>query len=79
LDGGSLLAPGRQDALKKEAEELATRLRQRHGRVFFFRGFHPEIDAYVETALARQFKRADRKSVQCNGMTCYYNAITIYE
>jgi len=76
---GSVLAPTRQDALKKEAEELAARLRQRHGRVFFFRGFHPEIDVYLEHELDRQFERAEDKSVRCNGMSCYYNAITVYE
>jgi mannosyltransferase len=76
---GSVLAPARQDPLQKEAEELAHRLRQRHGRVFFFRGFHPQIDAYLVRELDRQFKRAGSKSVQCNGMTCYYNAITVYE
>jgi mannosyltransferase len=76
---GSLFASGRDVLLKKEAEELASRLRQRHGRVYFFHGFHPEIDALFESALDRQFKRADSKSVTCNGMPCYYNAITVYE
>ena len=76
---GSLFAPARQDALKKEAEDLAARLRQHHGRVYFFRGFHPEIDAYVEHELDRRFKRSEGKSFQCNGTPCYYNAITVYE
>ncbi|MEQ1946104.1 MAG: glycosyltransferase family 39 protein [Bryobacteraceae bacterium] len=75
---GSVLAPSRQAALKQEAEALAARLKARGGRVFYLRGFHPEVDAYIDAAFDRAFRRDATKSFECNGMPSYYNAITAW-
>jgi 4-amino-4-deoxy-L-arabinose transferase-like glycosyltransferase len=76
---GAWFAPDRQGSLQQEAEELALRLHQRHGRVFLFHGYHAEIDAVLERALSRQFRRIDSETVNCGDGYCYYNKISVYE
>jgi hypothetical protein len=76
---GAWFAPDRQGRLQQEAEGLALRLHQRHGRIFLFHGYHAEIDAVLERALSRQFKRIDSETVNCGDGYCYYNKISVYE
>lgn len=76
---GAWFAPGRQGSLQQEAEDLALRLHQRHGRIFLFHGYHAKIDDVLERALSRQFKRMDSESVNCGDGYCYYNKISVYE
>ena len=75
---GSVLAPARQAALKKEAEELAAKLRAHGGRVFYFRGFHPEVDAHIDAAFGTSFQRDTAHSTECGTMPSYYNAVTVW-
>lgn len=75
---GSVLSPARQTALKQEAEALAAKLQARGGRVFYFRGFHPEVDAHIDAAFDRVFRRDTVKSFECNAMPSYYNAVTAW-
>jgi hypothetical protein len=75
---GALLAPGRAVRLRQEADELVARLRRRSGRIYFLRGFHPEIDGILEWALDGRFQREETKQFDCGGMPCYYDAISVY-
>jgi hypothetical protein len=54
------------------------RLRRRSGRIYFLRGFHPEIDGILEWALDGRFQREETKQFDCGGMPCYYDAISVY-
>jgi len=76
---GAWFAPDRQGRLQQEAEDLALRLHQRHGRVFLFHGYHAGIDDVLERALSRQFRRMDSETVNCGDGYCYYNKISVYE
>jgi hypothetical protein len=76
---GSLRDPRRAAELDTRAAELVQKLRGRHASIFFFHGFRPEVDAILERHLNAEFRAVESRSVQCAGMGCYYNAVTVYQ
>ncbi len=76
---GNLLAPERLRKMEAEADALVDHLRSRPGRVLFFHGFRPEVDAILQTRLDRQFHLLKSQSVECHAMHCYYDTVSVYE
>jgi len=75
---GNLGDPARVRAMGIEADALIAALRSRHGSIFFFHGFRPEVDAILEQRLKSAFQAVRDRSVDCGAMGCYYSAVTVY-
>jgi Dolichyl-phosphate-mannose-protein mannosyltransferase len=76
---GNLTDPARMRKLEAEADALVARLRNRHGAIYFFHGFRPEVDGILQRRLETAFHPVQQHSVNCDGMGCYYNAVTVYQ
>jgi uncharacterized membrane protein len=80
---GSIRDSGRRVSLKLEAKSLMDRIAAmqsppRTGRIFFFHGFHPEIDTIVEQQLRERFQRLTSQGVQCGEVSPYFKEVAVY-
>jgi hypothetical protein len=76
---GNLTSPARRRELEAEADTLVAGLRGRHASVYFFHGFRPQVDEILQKRLEKAFRTVQQRSVKCDGMGCYYNAVTVYQ
>lgn len=77
---GNLLSPARRVALRAEARQQAEGLRSRPGvRVFFLRGFRPEVDAILTRELSGVLSPAPAHAAACAAVGSYYSHIDAYE
>ena len=81
---GSIGNPVRRVALELEAKTLIDKIAARHSgerrsRVFFFHGFHPDIDAIVEQHLRERFELLPLQTVQCSGGSPYFKVVSVYK
>jgi len=80
---GSINDPGRKAALEREARELVDKLGSmqlsgRGGRIFFFRGRHPDVDSIVEKQLLERFEFLPAEGVQCGEASPYFKEVSVY-
>jgi len=80
---GSIRDPARKAALEREAQSLidqigAMQSSEHTKRIFFFHGFHPEIDAIVEQQLRERFELLPGQGVQCGEVSPYFKEVSIY-
>jgi hypothetical protein len=80
---GGIRDPGRRAALEREAESLIDKIAAmqsaaRVRRIFVFHGFHPEIDAIVETRLRERFELLNGQGVQCGEVSPYFKEVSVY-
>ena len=80
---GRITDLGREAALEREAKALidkiaTTQSPERRKRVFFFHGFHPEIDAIVEQQLRERFELLPGEGVKCE-VSPYFKEISVYK
>jgi 4-amino-4-deoxy-L-arabinose transferase-like glycosyltransferase len=76
---GSVRDPVRRAALEREAKSLVDKIaRMQMGRIFFFHGFHPEVDAIVEQQLREQFELLNGQGVQCGEGQLYFKEVSVY-
>jgi hypothetical protein len=47
-------------------------------RIFFFHGFHPEIDTIVEQRLRDRFELLSGQGVQCGEVSSYFKEVSVY-
>jgi len=80
---GRILDAGRRAALDSEAQSLMDKIAamqtpERTRRIFFFHGFHPEIDTIVERLLRERFELQTDQGMQCGGATPYFKEVSVY-
>ena len=80
---GGIRDPVRRAALESEAKSLIDRIAAmqsvaRVRRIFFFHGFHPEIDAIVEQQLRERFELLPAQGVQCGEVSPYFKEVSVY-
>lgn len=76
---GSVRDPVRRMALESEAKSLMEKIgRMQMRRIFFFHGFHPEIDSIVEQQLREQFELLPGHGVQCGEVSPYFKEVSVY-
>jgi hypothetical protein len=80
---GSIRDPRRKAALEREAQSLIDKIAamqssERTKRIFFFHGFHPEIDAVVEQQLRERFEMLSGQGVQCGEVSPYFKEVSVY-
>jgi uncharacterized membrane protein len=80
---GNLRDPLRRTALEREANSIIDRiaampLTERKRRIFFFHGFHPEIDTIVEQQLRERFELLAGQGVQCGESSPYFKEVSVY-
>ena len=80
---GSIRDPGRRAALEREARLLSDKIATmqspvRTRRIFFFHGFHPEIDAIVEQQLRDRFELLTGQGVKCGEASPYFKEVSVY-
>jgi hypothetical protein len=76
---GSVRDPVRRAALESEAKSLVEKIgRMQMGRIFFFHGFHPEVDSIVEQQLREQFELLPGQGVQCLEASPYFKEVSVY-
>jgi len=81
---GSIGNPVRRAALELEAKALIDKIAamqstERRSRVFFFHGFHPEIDAIVEQQLRDRFELLTGQGVRCGEVSPYFKEVSVYK
>ena len=76
---GKVLAPERVTRYEIEAGELVRNLKLQHTRVFYFHGFHPELDQLLLPKLEREFHAVPDQGVKCKSANCYYTKISVFE
>jgi len=79
---GSIRDPERRAALEREARSLIDKIATMQSpeptrRVFFFHGFHPEIDAIAEQQLRDRLELLTGQGVKCGGAP-YFNEVSVY-
>jgi hypothetical protein len=80
---GSIRDPLRRAALEREAQSLVDEISamqspERMKRIFFFHGFHPEIDTIVEQHLRKRFELLTGQEVQCGEASPYFKEVSVY-
>jgi len=80
---GSITDPSRRATLEREAGELVDKITKMHLsgddlRIFFFHGFHPELDSLVEERLRERFELLPGQGVQCRGTSSYFKELSVY-
>jgi hypothetical protein len=80
---GGIRDPARRAALESEAKSLIDKIAAmqsvaRVRRIFFFHGFHPEIDAIVEQQLRERFELLPAQGVQCGEVSPYFKEVSVY-
>jgi hypothetical protein len=76
---GRVNDPGRKAELEREAQELVDKIaRMQFERIFFFHGFHPEIDAILEQQLQERFELLNGPGVKCSEATPYFKEVSVY-
>ena len=73
----------RRTELEAEARELMTRIRAMRAtnaelRVFFLHGMHPEVDAFLEKELSKEFTLLSDQQVHCTEGSPYLKTISVY-
>jgi len=81
---GSITEPRRKATLDHEAEELVDKIAKMHSsekglRIFFFHGFHPELDSLVERRLRERFELLPGQAVQCHDTSSYFKELSVYQ
>jgi len=77
---GSFRNPARQAALEIEAKILVDKIGSMPmKRIFFFHGFHPEIDSIVERHLRGQFELQKAQAMRCSDGSPYFNEVSVYK
>ena len=80
---GSIGNPVRRAALELEAKALVDKIAamsaEHRNRVFFFHGFHPEIDLIVEQQLRQRFELLTDQRVQCGEASPYFKEVSVYK
>ena len=79
---GSIRDSGRKSALEREARSLIDKIAamptERKSRIFFFHGFHPEIDSIVEQQLRERFELLSGQGLQCGEASPYFKEVSVY-
>ncbi len=80
---GSIRDPSRKAPLEREAQSLIDQIgpmrsSEHTKRIFFFHGFHPEIDAIVEQQLRDRFELLSGQGVQCGEVSPYFKEVSVY-
>jgi uncharacterized membrane protein len=80
---GRIRDPGRRAALDREAQSLVDEIATmqspaRTRRIFFFHGFHPEIDAIVKQHLRDRFELLTGQGIQCSEGSLYFKEVSVY-
>jgi uncharacterized membrane protein len=75
--------PGRRAALEREAQSLVDKIAttespERMKQIFFFHGFHPEIDAIVEQKLRERFELLSGQGLKCGEASPYFKEVAVY-
>lgn len=80
---GRISDPGRRAKLEREARELVDKIAAmqfpgRARRIFFFHGFHAEIDSIVEQHLRERFELLIGQGVLCGEVSPYFKEVSVY-
>jgi uncharacterized membrane protein len=80
---GSIRDSGRKGALELEAKSLVDKITamqssERFRRIFFFHGFHPEIDTILERQMRERFALLAGQGVQCGEASPYFKEVSVY-
>jgi len=80
---GSIRDSSRKAPLELEAKSLVDKITAmqspgRVRRIFFFHGFHPEIDTILEQQLRERFKLLADQGVQCGEASPYFKEVSVY-
>ncbi len=80
---GRISVTGRRAALEREAQSLIDKIAtmqspERMRRIFFFHGFHPEVDAIVEQHLRERFELLTGQGIQCGEVSPYFKEVSVY-
>ncbi|MCM3900329.1 MAG: glycosyltransferase family 39 protein [Pyrinomonadaceae bacterium] len=80
---GRISGAGRRATLEREAQSLidkivAMQTPERVRRIFFFHGFHPEIDTIVEQPLRERFDLLRDQGVKCRDASPYFKEVSVY-
>ena len=80
---GSIRDSSRKAALELEAKSLVDKITamqspERVRRIFFFHGFHPEIDTILEQQLRERFALLASQGVQCGEGSPYFKEVSVY-
>src|SRR5260370_42247653 len=81
---GSIRNPVRRAALELEAKALIDKIAAMQSpdgmrRIFFFHGFHPEIDVIVEQQLLERFELLPVQTVRCSEGSPYFKEVFLYK
>ena len=80
---GRINDTGRRADLEREAESLVDKIATVHSsertrRIFFFHGFHPEIDAILKQQLRARFELLSGEGMQCGEASPYFKEVSVY-
>jgi uncharacterized membrane protein YhdT len=76
---GSIRDPARRVALESEAKSLVDKIgKMQMRRIFFFHGFHPEVDSILEQRLREQFELISGEGVNCGEVSPYFKEVSVY-
>ena len=80
---GNIRDSARKAALEREAKSLTDQIAampspEHLRRIFFFHGFHPEIDAILEERLRERFELLPAQGVQCGEVSPYFKEVSVY-
>jgi hypothetical protein len=80
---GTITGPYRKSQLEGEAKELAEQIwgmqkNQKGSKVFFLHGFHPEIDAMVQSHLRERMQVIPDLGMRCTGTSTYFTTLSVY-
>jgi hypothetical protein len=73
----------RRTSIEREAQELIDKLAQtlpphKGGRIFLFRGLHPDIDSLLDKSLLKHFELLPTQGLKCGEASPYFNEISVY-
>ncbi|HUS11408.1 MAG TPA: glycosyltransferase family 39 protein [Pyrinomonadaceae bacterium] len=76
---GSVRNPARRAVLESEAKLLVDKIgKMQMRRIFFFHGFHSEVDSILEQRLREQFELISGEGVQCGEVSPYFKEVSVY-
>ena len=80
---GTITAPNRKPQLEGEAKDLVEQIsrmqEKRKGmKVFFLHGFHPELDALIQSRLNSRLQKIQDLGMRCTGTASYFTDLSVY-
>jgi mannosyltransferase len=81
---GSITRSERRPQFDNEARELVDRIvnmkaKDQEIRIFFFHGFHPELDSLVMERLRERFKPVPDLGIRCVGSASYFTELSVFQ